>query len=112
MHLIEQSGQPRPTGPTVFGKCWVSCNNGVNAVLQKYGKGGRMSLRQLEVFVCLFVCLLCCCCCCCCCFSFGRLDARLFDCYLFVRISSSSSSSSPSKGISYYSTCVHVCLFT
>ena len=61
MHLIEQSGQPRPIGPTVFGKCWVSCNNGVYVILQKYGKGEgrgrRGSLQQSEFHfeACLFV---------------------------------------------------------
>ena len=51
MHVTEQTDQP---GPTVFRKCLVSCNNGVNVVLQKYGKGrgrgGRTSLRQLEFY--------------------------------------------------------------
>ena len=37
MHLTEQTGQPRPT---VLRECWASCNNGVNVVLRKYGKGG------------------------------------------------------------------------
>ena len=43
--------QPRST---VFRTRWASCNNGVNAILQKYGKGGgrggRTSLRQLELY--------------------------------------------------------------
>ena len=70
VHLTEQTDQPRCT---VFWKCVASCNNGVNVILQNYGKGigrgGRMSLRQLKfhfdaslficfsVFLSLFACL-------------------------------------------------------
>ena len=50
MHLTEQTDQPKPT---VFPKCWTSCNNEVNVIL-KYGKGGgrggRTSLLQLEFY--------------------------------------------------------------
>ena len=62
MHLTEQTDQP---SPTVFKrKCWASCTNGVNVILQKYGKGGggtgRMSLPELEFYfhASLLVCLL------------------------------------------------------
>ena len=50
MHFTEQTDQPKPT---VFPKCWTSCNNEVNVIL-KYGKGGggdsRTSLIQLEFY--------------------------------------------------------------
>ena len=40
MHITQQTGKPRPI---VFRNCWVSCNNGVNVIFQKYGKdGGNM----------------------------------------------------------------------
>ena len=38
----------------VFGKCWESCNYGVNVIVQKYveggGRVGRTSMRQLEFY--------------------------------------------------------------
>ena len=80
MHLTEQTDQPRPS---VFGKCWASCNNGVNVIPQKYGKGGgrggRTSLQQLEFYfdASLFVCFLL--------LLFFRLFClRLFVCFLFL----------------------------
>ena len=53
VHFNEQTGQPRPT---VFEKRRASCNNGVNVILQKNGKGGGggwgMSLWALVSFQC------------------------------------------------------------
>ena len=54
--------QPDQSTPTVFRTCWASCNNGVNVILQKYGKGegrgGRTSLRQFGFYfdAGLFIC--------------------------------------------------------
>ena len=49
MHLTEQTDQPRPI---VFRKCWVSCCNEMNVIIQKYekggGRGGKVSMRRLE----------------------------------------------------------------
>ena len=45
MQVAEQSGQPRPTE---IQKCWAGCNNGVNVIPQRYGKGGRESRTSLQ----------------------------------------------------------------
>ena len=59
LHLTVQTGHPRPT---VFKKCWASCNNGVNVILQKYQKGGGRGERRhcnnssfISKLICLFV---------------------------------------------------------
>ena len=107
MHLTEQTDQPRPT---VFRKCWASCDTSVNVILQKYGKGGgrggRTSLQQLEFYfdASLFVCFLL--------LLFFRLFClRLFVCLFVFFFFSSQGNNYNMDGISYYSTfcfCLHL----
>ena len=101
MLLTEQTEKPRPT---IFRKCWASCNNEMNVILPKHGKGGGRAVgchhdnwSFIPMLLCLFVFV-----------SLLHSFSRCLFVFFFFYIQGNKFNI---DGISYYITCLCLHLF-